>query len=414
MVNTGRQIFSIAGAVMLGMILAASVMTGEMQAAEPVEPVSLDQISHIHGIGADPNRAGWLYLATHAGLYLANPTGTATHVGVDTSDFMGFAVDPFDAGKFVASGHPPGGGNSGVLRSDDAGESWHRVSDGASGPVDFHALSISQADPTVIYGLFGKLQRSRDGGRSWKIAGSVPEDTFDIAASPSDPDRVYAAARAGLFSSGDGGVTWQRAHPSQNPATLVEVGTDGTIYAFLYGVGLLAATEPGLNWEIRSGEFADRYLLQLTSERANPGTLHAVADTGAILTSRDGGRSWGSYVWHDRVTPERLSAAAKLYDRLCQACHGVGGVGERPESPGATDSYGFLAPALNDSAHAWHHSDEDLVETISRGSPRNPRMLPFEGIIGKERTKDLVLYLRSLWSLRSLACQGSRHMRCMQ
>jgi mono/diheme cytochrome c family protein len=88
-------------------------------------------------------------------------------------------------------------------------------------------------------------------------------------------------------------------------------------------------------------------------------------------------------------------------------------MGERPDDPGATDEYGFAAPALDDSAHGWHHSDDGLVGTILNGSPRNPRMMPFKELVSEDDARNLVAYIKSLWSFRSLACQGSRHMGCM-
>jgi len=40
-------------------------------------------------------------------------------------------------------------------------------------------------------------------------------------------------------------------------------------------------------------------------------------------------------------------------------------------------------------------------------------MMPYKEIISEQDAGNLVAYLKSLWSPRSLACQGARHMRCM-
>ncbi|MDP7547930.1 MAG: hypothetical protein QGF20_11605, partial [Alphaproteobacteria bacterium] len=84
--------------------------------------------------------------------------------------------------------------------------------------------------------------------------------------------------------------------------------------------------------------------------------------------------------------------------------------------PGARDADGLpLAPALDDSAHGWHHPDAQLIATILNGSPRNPRMAPWkEHGLSRDDARSLVAYIKSLWNFRSLACQGSRHMRCMR
>jgi mono/diheme cytochrome c family protein len=381
--------------------------------AAGAETVNLDRLEHVHGLIVDAERPGRLYLATHSGLFLASPDGTATRVGGARDDFMSFAADPGNPDTFYASGHPPGGGNLGVVVSRDRGRSWERLATGAGGPVDFHAMDVSRADPRVIYGMAKGLQASRDGGRTWRVAGILPKDTFDLAASARDPDRLYAATRGGLFVSGDGGGSWTAATVQRRPATLVHGAADDRVYAFVYGVGLLASGGTGKGWELRSGGFADRYLLHMASDPANPGVLHAVSDTGAIMTSRDGGRTWAGYVGHDRDNREPVAAGGRLYDTLCKACHGAKGVGEKPGNPRAVDEYGFVAPALDDSAHGWHHSDDDLVRTILKGSPRNPRMLPFGELVTEAEARTVVAYIKSLWSFRSLACQGARHMRCM-
>jgi mono/diheme cytochrome c family protein len=389
-------------------------MVAALAIAAQAETLSLDRIDHIHGLAADPEQQGWLYLATHSGLVLASPDGTATRVGTAQDDLMSFAADPEERDVFFASGHPPDGGNLGVLVSRDRGQSWQRLADGADGPVDFHAMDVSRADPKRIYGIYKGLQVSRDSGQSWRIAGTLPDDTFDLAASPGDPDRIYAAARGGLFVSEDTGESWAPATLQRQPATLVHVAADNRVYAFVYGVGLLASSETDAGWELRSDGFADRYLLQLTSDPARPEVLHVVSDTGAILTSRDGGRNWVSYVGHDQHDPERIVEGGRLYDRLCQSCHGDKGAGEKPGDPRAVDEYGFVAPALDDSAHGWHHSDDNLVQIILEGSSRNPRMLPFKELLTEDEARDVVSYIKSLWSFRSLACQGARHMQCMR
>jgi mono/diheme cytochrome c family protein len=397
-------------ALSLSILLVFAVGTDPLRA----ETVSLDRIEHIHGLTTHPEHPEQLYLATHSGLFLASPNGTASRVGDSQDDLMSFAADPQNPQTFYASGHPPGGGNLGFLTSRDGGMSWENTATGAGGPVDFHAMDVSGADPKVIYGMYGNLQVSRDGGRAWRIVGPLPKDTFDLAASAQDPDRIYVAARGGLFESRDGGKSWTPATLWRQPATLVYSAEGGRIYAFVYGVGLLTTDKSGSDWELRSDRFNDRYLLHMAADPANTEVLHAIVDTGAIVTSKDGGRTWSSYEGHDKNGTEQTTTGSKLYATLCQSCHGAGGVGERPKDQQNIDEYGFLAPALNDSAHAWHHSDGDLARTILNGSPRNPRMLPFKELINQDDAESLVTYIKSLWSFRSLACQGTRHMGCMR
>lgn len=108
---------------------------------------------------------------------------------------------------------------------------------------------------------------------------------------------------------------------------------------------------------------------------------------------------------------ERVARGQVIYNQYCVKCHGEKGVGENPSDPYATDPQGnYVAPPLDGSAHAWHHTDDDLVQFISDGSPRNPRMKAWKETLGQEEIRDVVEYIKSLWGPKELACQGPRHM----
>ncbi len=111
--------------------------------------------------------------------------------------------------------------------------------------------------------------------------------------------------------------------------------------------------------------------------------------------------------------PEAAKRGAGLYARYCVSCHGDKGRGE-PPIPGSIRLPGFFtAPALDDSQHAWHHSDEALVRVILEGSPRTDRMPAWKNVFTSEDAFDIVAYLKSLWGNRALECQGPKHMSCM-
>ena len=377
------------------------------------ETVSLNGLQHIHAISINKSNPRQLYLATHEGLFLASSDGSVKQVSKRNDDLMGFAPHPTEPNILFASGHPPGGGNLGFLRSEDSGKSWRKLSDGVNGPVDFHAMDVSKADPKVIYGSFKSLQASRDGGGTWTIQGKPPSDVFDIAASSVDSNMVYAATRKGLMMSKDSGKTWNMGYIVMKPATMVHASVSDRLYAFIYGVGLVMTKEPSLAWKKLSTDFGDRYLVHMADDPSDPDRLYAVVDTGAVMISKDGGKTWDSFENHDKVTAEKIDRGRQLFEENCQECHGIRGVGERPDDMYAEDEFGFVAPPLDNSAHGWHHSDQGIVETILNGSERNERMIPWKDNLSREDAESVVTYIKSLWSFRSLACQGARHMSCM-
>lgn len=102
-----------------------------------------------------------------------------------------------------------------------------------------------------------------------------------------------------------------------------------------------------------------------------------------------------------------------LYEKHCLNCHQKDGVGE-PELPASIKRPGYLtAMPLNETSHAWHHSDEQLANNILNGLKRTKRMPAFNTLISVKDAEDIVAYIKSLWSPRIIACQGPKHMSCM-
>jgi hypothetical protein len=162
--------------------------------------------------------------------------------------------------------------------SEDGGRSWSQLSVGVGGPVDFHQMDVSPADPKTIYGAYGgNLQISRDGGQEWEVVGPAPQGLIDLAASAKDPSTLYAATQVGLLKSEDGGRTWQDAYWLRQPATMVHVAPGGAVYAFVVGTGLIETAEPKLSWQSVSEHGFDRdYVLHLAVDPASHNKLYAI------------------------------------------------------------------------------------------------------------------------------------------
>ncbi len=259
---------------------------------------ALAKETHFHGIAVDGNDPTRLYLATHHGLYIIGPDGKARRVSKTRDDFMGFTAHPTDSSVLYASGHPASGGNLGFIVSTDGGRSWAKLADGVGGPVDFHQMDISKADPEVFYGAHGGLQRSADGGRTWsKAGGPVPDGLIDLAVSGKDTDTLYAATKSGLLKSADGGRSWQLAHVIRRPTTMVQVTGHGDVYAFIFGTGLVRANDGSVNWQLVSNSFGGAYVLHLAVDKKDGGKLYAVTlnpetRAQAVLVSGDRGETW--------------------------------------------------------------------------------------------------------------------------
>ena len=261
--------------------------------AQTVDVSDLHSHTHIHGLAVDRNDHDYLLIATHHGLFRAGPDGKAERVSV-VQDFMGFNAHPTDPDALFASGHPAEGGNLGFITSRDHGRTWEQISPGADGPVDFHQMTVSPANPATIYGAYGALQVSRDAGKTWAVVGPLPDRLIDLAASAKDAGTLYAATEPGLLVSRDGGLTWEAVLDGA-PVSMVEVAPDGRLYAFVLGQGLLTSAEDSLEFETVSGEWGDRFLLHLAIHPNDPDRLFGATQEGTILASGDGGKSWKTF-----------------------------------------------------------------------------------------------------------------------
>lgn len=135
-----------------------------------------------------------------------------------------------------------------IYRSEDGGGSWTRVRNGLS---DRHFVSIAFAasDPNTLYAMSvgGTVYRSEDGGTNWTLTVlDAPEATgFVVAVSGTDANRVTAASSEGIFTSGNGGVSWAQLTTSTLDGDDVEIERVDALRILDDGA-LLAGTDAGI------------------------------------------------------------------------------------------------------------------------------------------------------------------------
>ena len=411
--KSNKTAITIGLALLLGVVAAVVLFrnpdTKQAGEVEETPGVTMNDLGRIYELADEPNSPGSLYVGTKDGIVSAGLDGMVRPVSSIDGEFFSFAIQPGQPKRILAGGADKSGKGLGLMISDDGGVTWQEP----RGDAVFLDLEISRSDPGQLYGLTDKgVSVSTDEGTSWSHLVSLPDRVFDMALSPSQDKTVYIAGMKGLMVS-RGGSNWEKIHDADRPATAVHVEADGHIYAFIVGVGVVKAQEPDFSWTTLSTEFQDRAIMRLVRSTTDPKALYAISDTSLVLFSRDDGASWESFEGNRNNTPQSREAGKRIYQKSCQNCHGVNGAGEPAENIAGTDL--SPAPALNDSAHAWHHSNQDLIKTILEGSSQEgSRMKGWKDTISKADAQNLLTYIKSLWSFRSVACQGSRHMACMQ
>lgn len=124
--------------------------------------------------------------------------------------------------------------SGGVLRSFDEGRSWTPTSDRMAN-LNVSSLAFDSADSLTIYAGTGEgyyreeirgtsteirgdgIFVTHDGASTWAQIPSTAGDDFafvnDLAVSPHDPQRIYAATRTGVWRSMTGGASWSNVLP---------------------------------------------------------------------------------------------------------------------------------------------------------------------------------------------------------
>lgn len=368
-------------------------------------------LSHVHGIGFS-NEGKSVLLGTHEGVFKLNKNGLSERISTNNDDYMSFIPHPRDANQYFGSGHPALGGNLGFVKSANAGQSWTKVSDGKQGPVDFHKLAISPSDESIIVGEHRGLQASFDGGISWKITGNLPQNVYSISLSTLSNRHIYAAGDQGLLISEDLGANWKSIPAQELPATVVSVQPNGKLFAFVVGEGLKTIQEGSNNWTLLNNTFGHHVPINLVWEPDNLNHLLIRDQTNALWESFDGGKTWAYFV-EDQQLSSIEEKGQKLYENYCVQCHQPEGVGESYSEAWLKTKGYIAAPTMDYFGHAWHHSDEQLAETIKNGSPRTLKMPAWKDQLSDQQVFEIISYIKSLWTQRELNCQGPKHMSCM-
>lgn len=255
--------------------------------------IPIDAITHGHGLAVDVADSDKLYIATHHGLLLLENEKNLYRVGEKEDDYMGFSPHPSNPKVFFTSGHPSFGGNLGFQRSDDGGFTWKKVSDGAQGPVDFHAMSVSPVNPDLIFGWYqGALQKTTDGGENWEIVQNTQFPIVSLAADTKDENIVYAASPQGLFVSRDKGASFDSLFDGFVSVIAVNPSDSQHLLSFSEKQGFAKSNDSGKTWEKINADFAGETPLFIAFNRQNPEIVYTLTEKNSIYKSTDSSLTW--------------------------------------------------------------------------------------------------------------------------
>jgi len=313
------------------------------------------------------------------GLYVShNEGGTWNQVPELKGSFISHvALDPRSNSGFACS-------RDGLWQTQDNGHSWTRADTGLQGRVNvvvFHPVDSR----TVFAGSArGDLFRSDDGGRTWKQWASLKRAIYTIAVHPTYPERVYVGAWDGVYSTSDGGISWQQRNQGlgsvpiealvldeQDPRVLWAGNTFDGVYMSTDGGNSWAKTANGLE-EGESGYG----VLSLAIPPSNRDLLYAGTNGRGVYVSADGGDTWAptgtalqAGIGAIAVLPgdERHIYVRVFYDRVYESTDG--GVSWRPCWEGMSDELEIISLTIDGQRPSiLYAGSEDGLYTTNDGA----------------------------------------------
>jgi len=218
----------------------------------------------------------------------AGEPGSGAELSIlQTPDFHSMAVSPRDP-DLVLYGH-----HGGVLRSVDRGRSWAETN--LTGETDdAMGMGFAGVDGTAVFAAgHDTFFRSNDAGETWDaLEPALPgTDLHGLATAPDEPGTVYVhVVRFGIFGSGDGGVTWEKANQASLPGDIISLsaGPGGRLYAASPGTGVLRSDNGGKTFQPTGSMSVP---LTVSTSATNPDVVYAGTQDG-LFFSDDGGQNW--------------------------------------------------------------------------------------------------------------------------
>ena len=151
---------------------------------------------------------------------------------------IGFCVAPSESKRIYAlvDASPQLGG---LYRSDDAGESWRRVSNDArpwGRGSDFAEVKVDPRNADIVYDANVVTWRSTDGGQNFSAFRGAPggDDYHTVWINPDDTKIILLASDQGAIVTVNGGQSWSSWY-NQPTAQFYHVITDNRFPYWVYG-----------------------------------------------------------------------------------------------------------------------------------------------------------------------------------
>ena len=289
--------------------------------------------SNVIWVGSGENVSG-RHVAYGAGVYRSRDGGdTWENTGLADSEHIGMIrMDPRDSNVVYVAAQGPlwsAGGDRGLFKSTDGGETWNKILGDGLGNTDLDdaytgvsEVHLDPRDPDVIYAVSWQrfrnvavlmdggpgsgIHKSTDGGATWReLTEGLPKEDMGkvgFAISPQDPDVVYATIelahrKGGFYRSDNGGESWQKQNDyisgGTGPHYYQEIFADPHHFDQVYqmDVRLHVTRNGGKDFETMRSEtkHVDHHAMAFHPTDED---YLLVGNDGGVYESLDAGRTW--------------------------------------------------------------------------------------------------------------------------
>ncbi len=288
---------------------------------------------------------GVLYCVTDSGFFRRNPAGKWEQVNalIKSAEIFGGTIQCLQAiDKYIIAGT-----NTGLLRSEDEGEHWEKVSPEINDTI----RDIVVVGTTLIASSHFSVYRSTDNGATWKASVSgLTYRLYPVSCMAASGNTLYSGTDGGgVYLSTNSGISWFANNgglPSLSVRTLA-VKDNEVIAATSNGINVFS----GNTWQLRNEGLPSTAVYTLT-----PTATGIIAGTGSggIAQKND-----GDSVWHSlgKVTKSYPVIAVTVTENGYLA--GTNGAGSY-RSTDAGNSWQPLPDITDQRVTAFAQIDNDL------------------------------------------------------
>lgn len=203
------------------------------------------------------------------------------------------------------------GVSGGILTTGDGGSTWASASSSVTWAVA--QVAFADANRGVLFDTGGAVSRTLDGGRSWAEVGVAACQAPPRSVAVGDSEHMWMTDGHHINATKNGGVTWSSQFFANPPleGALQSVAASGPNRAWAVGSNglILSTADGGTTW----GQQSSRTTEDLSAVACvDVKTAWSVGTSGTVLATTDGGLTWEPQVVDTMETLRAVSFADKL------------------------------------------------------------------------------------------------------